>query len=45
MKVGTIQSLEAINSTQTNIYDTIKLLENTKKRFRENVHLTEFCHR
>ena len=33
MKVGTIQSLEAINSTQTNIYYTLELLENTKKDF------------
>jgi len=33
MKVGTIQSLEAINSTQTNIHDTLELLENAKKDF------------
>lgn len=33
MKTGTMQSLEAINSTQTNICDTIELLENTKEDF------------
>jgi methyl-accepting chemotaxis protein len=33
MKTGTIQSLEAINSTQTNICDTLELLENSKEDF------------
>lgn len=33
MSEGTEQSLEAINLTQTNIYDTLKLLENTKGDF------------
>lgn len=33
MSTGTIQSLEAINSTQTNICDTLELLENTKGDF------------
>lgn len=35
MKTGAMQSLEAINSTQTNICDTLELLENTKQDFSE----------
>ena len=33
MSAGTNQSLEAINLTQTNIFDTLELLENTKGDF------------
>ena len=35
MKTGAMQSLEAINSTQTNICDTLELLEKTKQDFSE----------
>jgi len=33
MGEGTNQSLKAINLTQTNIFDTLELLENTEKDF------------